>query len=273
MTGYRYPNEHLILGLTVLLVLGVIAFTSLATLCGSAAFVLVMVALAYGLNRSHHAALLRRAQPVSAQQLPGLAALVQATTARLDVRGVEVWVAPARGLNAYTFGLTEPRPIVLFAGLLPVMDRDELQFILGHELGHVQLGHTWLNSLLGGMAGIPSPFGAAVLLYFAFRWWNRACEFSADRAGLLACGRVDKAVSALVKLATGGAARNPASLQQALTILERQDDDPGQIVNELLSTHPLIARRVEELRRFAASAEYHRWRAVSDANAARAGSA
>lgn len=273
MTGYRYPNERLILGLTVLLVLGVIAFTSVATLCGSAAFVLVMVVMAYGLNRSHHAALLRQAQPVTAQNWPGLAALARETAARLDVRAVQVLVAPARGLNAYTFGLADPKPIVVFAGLLPVMDRDEMQFILGHEMGHVRLGHTWLNSLLGGMAGIPSPFGAAVVLYFAFRWWNRACEFSADRAGLLACGRPDKAISALVKLATGGASRSAAGVQLALEHLERQDDDLGQVVSELVSTHPLIARRVDELRRFAASDDYRRWRAVSDEHAARARSA
>jgi hypothetical protein len=37
----------------------------------------------------------------------------------------------------------------------------------------------------------------------AFLWWNRACEYSADRAGLLACGRLHKAISALVKLAEG----------------------------------------------------------------------
>jgi len=36
------------------------------------------------------------------------------------------------------------------------------------------------------MAGVPVGMGAAVLLSFAFRWWNRACEYSSDRAGLLA---------------------------------------------------------------------------------------
>ena len=46
-----------------------------------------------------------------------------------------------------------------------------------------------LNWLVGGMAGIPSPFMASALLAMAFLWWNRACEFSADRAGLLACGK------------------------------------------------------------------------------------
>lgn len=266
MTDYRYPNERLILVLTVLLVLGVIAFTSAATLCGSLLFVAAMLLSAFLLNRAHHNALIRRAEPVTPQTMPQLDALVRETAARLGVGNTVTYVAPDRPLNAYAFGLGDPKVIVLYAGLFPMMDRDELQFIIGHEMGHVRLGHTWLNSLLGGMAGIPSPFTAAVILYFAFRWWNRACEFSADRAGLLACGDVNKAVSALVKLATGGAARSAASQKRALAQLERQDDDWGSQFGELLSTHPLIATRLEHLRRYAASDEYRRLQARINQN-------
>jgi Zn-dependent protease with chaperone function len=256
MTDYRYPNETLILSATLLLVGAIIAFTAAATLCGGGIFVIGMVAVAFLLNQAHHSDLVRKAQP--AEAVPQLAGLVRETARRLGVRNVKTYVAAAPVLNAYTFGLADPKVIVLYSGLFRVMDRDEVQFILGHEMGHVQLGHTWLNSLLGGMAGIPSPFGAAVLLYAAFRWWNRACEFSADRAGLLACGRPEKAISALVKIATRGEAQTAQSQQQALVLLERQDDDLGHVFNELLSTHPLIARRIDELKRYAASDDYRR---------------
>jgi Zn-dependent protease with chaperone function len=264
MTDYRYPNESLILALTLLLVAGVIVFTSVATLCGSALFILAMVGLGYWLNDRHHAALLRQAQPVTAETIPALDTLIQRTARRLDVRGARTFAAPGRTLNAYTFGLSDPKVIVLFTGLLRALDRDELQFVVGHEMGHIRLGHTWLNSLIGGMAGIPSPYAAAALLYFAFRWWNRACEFSADRAGLLACGRLDKAISALVKIATGGAAQSAISQERALAVLDRQDEDLGSLVGEALSTHPLIARRVDELRKFAASDECRRLQARID---------
>ena len=83
------------------------------------------------------------------------------------------------------------------------MDADELRFIIGHEMGHVALGHTWLNSLVGGMAGIPSSSTSSAILTLAFLSWNRTCELSADRAGLLACGSLDKAVSSLIKLVAG----------------------------------------------------------------------
>ena len=171
---------------------------------------------------------------------------------------MEVFIAPGDTLNAYTFGLVSPKVVVLHSSLLQVMDADELSFILGHELGHVRLGHTRLNSLVGGMAGIPSPSVASVVLALAFLWWNRACEHSANRAGLLACGKPHKAISALVKLAAGEGCLTRTGLERALRHIEAEDDHALAGLGESLSTHPMMARRIEELRRYAASAEYHR---------------
>ena len=255
MTSYRYPNERLILALTIILVLVVIGVTATATLCGSVVFVVLMLALAYALNVVHHDALVKSARAVTPESLPRLERLVRECANRLRPGRIQTYIAPGRILNAYTFGLTEPRTVVVYAGMLEVMDEGELKFVVGHEIGHVALGHTWLNSLIGGMAGVPSPYGAAVLLYFAFRWWNRACEYSADRAGLLACGQPDKAISALVKL-TGRAAASPEGLRQMLLRLEAQDDDLRNLLGETLSTHPMIVRRIHALRQYAASAEY-----------------
>jgi Zn-dependent protease with chaperone function len=148
--------------------------------------------------------------------------------------------------------------VVLNSALLQVLDADEVAFVLSHELGHVRLGHTWLNSLVGGLAGIPSPATAFAVLGLAFLWWNRACEHSADRAGLLATANPNKAISALIKLATGGRARSGADLERALAQVEARDAEAGSQWAEALATHPLMARRISELRRYAASAEYQR---------------
>jgi len=257
-SDYRYPGEHLILALTVLLVLVIIAVTAAATLCGSVLFVGGMVILAYFSTRAKHAELVQRAQPVNAATAPQLWALVEAGAARLGPGPVAAFVTPSRVLNAYTFGLDSPKVVVLESALLEVMDADEMAFIISHELGHVRLGHTWLNSLVGGLAGIPSPASAFGLMQLAFLWWNRACEHSADRAGVLATGRPDKAISALVKLATGGRAQSPAELQWALQQVEAQGADAGAQLSEALATHPLMARRIAELRRYAASPAYQR---------------
>lgn len=263
--AYRYPNEYLILAVTLLLVFGVIAFTAAATLCGSLLFVVIMLGISYFASASKNRQLVDQAQRVDPQHTPALAAVANAAAARIRPGPVQVFVVPLNVLNAYTFGLTSPKAIVLYGGLLNVMDADEIKFIIGHEMGHVRLGHTWLNSVVGGMAGIPSPYGAAVILYFAFRWWNRACEYSADRAGLLACGSLNKAISALVKIETGGRFTQ-ADQQRALQPLSSEDafvEDFG----DLFSTHPGIKRRVEHLQAFAASPDYARLQPLIAANA------
>jgi len=265
-TAYRYPRERLILALTLLLVFLVIGLTATATICLSAVFVLAMVALSYALNRAHHRTLLERARPVTPQNTPGLATLIAESVAQLQVGPVRVFIAPSDTLNAYTFGLSSPQVVVLHSPLLQVMDEDELRFILGHELGHVRLGHTRLNSLIGGMAGIPSPFLASALLAMAFLWWNRACEYSADRAGLLACGKPRKAISALVRLAAGTEAHTPADLERAVRRIQAEDDHTLSNLGEALTTHPMTIRRIEELRRYAASDEYRRLQALVERN-------
>ena len=259
MTSYRYPNEQIILALTLLLVFAVIAVTAVATVCGSVLFILGMLVISYLLNRAHHDDLIEKAYPVTLQAEPELASLVNDCAVRLRSGSFRTFIAPENTLNAYTFGLVEPQVVVVYAGVMRIMDADELRFIIGHELGHVGLGHTWLNSLMGGMSGIPSPYLAAILLYFAFRWWNRACEYSADRAGLLACGKPEKAASALIKLAGGSsAARSAEGRQQALKRIEAEDDHLKNNLLEMTSSHPMMVRRLNALREYAGSQEYHR---------------
>ena len=257
-TAYRYPSEYGILTLTLLLVFLVIALTATATFCASVVFVALAVVLAYYSTRAHHHALLHNASPVDQLDASGLEEMITQCMQRLQARNVQIFVARSSDLNAYTFGLSNPKVVVLYSSLFKVMDRDELAFILGHELGHVRLGHTWLNSLVGGLAGIPSPSSAFVILSMVFLWWNRACEYSADRAGLLACGDPGKAITALVKLVAGPRGLTHQGLELAYRQIDAEDDTFLGSLGEALGSHPLLIRRINQLRGYAASPEYRR---------------
>jgi Zn-dependent protease with chaperone function len=257
-TEYRYPYEHILLGLTIVVVLLIIAFTAAATVCGSALFVPLVVILGYFMSRSKHEELLSHGQQVTPQTAPDVLPLLEMNMRRLQVEPVNIFIVPSNQLNAYTFGMGSPKAIVLYSSLFNIMDRDEIQFILGHEMGHVKLGHTWLNTLVGGMAGIPSSLGAAAIMELAFRWWNRACEYSADRAGILACGKPNKAMSALVKLEAGPSARTQAGIQAAIQRIEKEDDYFSSNLEELLASHPMIIKRIQEIRNYSKSEAFHR---------------
>jgi Zn-dependent protease with chaperone function len=260
-TAYRYANEHLILALTLLMVFGVVIFTVTATVCTGGLFFILFLAISFVMGKAHHQELIEHGQRITAQSQPELNEIVQHGLRRIQPGKVETYVIANRALNAYTFGLSSPKIVVLYSSLFKVMDADELLFILGHELGHVALGHTWLNSLVGGMAGIPSPWAAAAILTMAFLWWNRACEYSADRAGLLACGKPEKAVSALVKLAAGPQALTRQGMEKAYRQLDAEDDNLEGNLSEMLMSHPLLIKRIEELRRYATSRDYQRLQA------------
>jgi Zn-dependent protease with chaperone function len=100
----------------------------------------------------------------------------------------------------------------------------------------------------------------------AFLWWNRACEFSADRAGLLACGDVKKAVSALVKLAAGGRVLSDAEYASAMRRIDAEDDHALAGLEEALSSHPMTIRRIQELHAYARSGAYRRLQSLVNRN-------
>jgi len=262
---YRYNNENLVLTLTILLVLAVIILTSTATFCLSGIFILAMFIISALMIRSHHQSLMQQTLHVNPVNTPQLSALVENCTQKLLPGEIDVFLAKKDVMNAYTFGLSNPKALVLYSPLVKVMNAGELQFVIGHEMGHVALGHTWLNTIIGGLAGIPAPFGAAVILYAAFRWWNRMCEFSADRAGLLACGDLNRAVSALVKLAAPGI-RSQQDFDRALAKIDAEDDEVTNRLAEAFQTHPMLIRRINNLRSYARTAEYQQLQAGMNHN-------
>ncbi len=266
MTSYRFPNETIIFWATMLLLLGVLAVAAGVSACIAPLIVAGMLVLSFYMNKQHHQSLLREGKQVDTVNSPRLNAIAQQCVRRLRSPRVEFFVIPSRQMNAYTFGLSEPNAVVLFDCLFNYMDEDELRFIIGHELGHVSLGHSWLNTLLGGMAGVPVSLEAAVILTLAFRGWNRACEFSCDRAGLLACGSVDKAISALIKLQARDA-DTPQELDAALRQIDAEDDNIGNVLANTLSTHPMLIKRINELRSWAATEQYRRLQAQAFSNA------
>ena len=263
--AYRYDNEQVVLAITLLLVLGVIILTASVTFCLSAVFIIGLFVISGMMIRTHHKTLMQEATMVTPIRSPELANVIEECQAKLQPGEVEVYLAKKNQMNAYTFGIDSPKVLVLYTPLLKFLSPNELKFIIGHEMGHVALGHTWLNTIIGGIAGIPAPFGAAILMYAAFRWWNRMCEFSADRAGLLACGELNLAVSAMVKL-VAPEVRTQKEFEQALAAIDAQDDNVSNRLAEIFQTHPMLIRRINKLRDYTRSAQYQRMQAGINGN-------
>jgi len=81
------------------------------------------------------------------------------------------------------------------------------------------------------------------------------CEFSADRAGLLACGSLNLAIAALVKL-VAPEVRTQQEFEQALALLQAQHGEVSNRLAETFQSHPMLIRRVNQLRAYARTAGY-----------------
>jgi Zn-dependent protease with chaperone function len=132
------------------------------------------------------------------------------------------------------------------------MDRDEVMFVLGHEMGHIRLRHYAIQTVLGSPgAGVPwivyLPLLAFRVLFLRGKL-SRSMEYSADRAGLIACGSLENAVSTMIKLGSGKWVA-PEQVKGVIDGRMKIDGDRG-LLAEILSTHPDLDDRVKELVRF-----------------------
>jgi Zn-dependent protease with chaperone function len=204
---------------------------------------------------------------IGPRQLPALYESYRGCCARLGVRP-EPELFLGHGFNAWTAGIQSPY-VMLGGGLVSACTPAELEFIIGHELGHIRFCHVLYHQigegaprLVGQVPLIGRLLGTGV--HLALFEWSRAAEFSADRAGLMACQDADAAVSVMMKLSGLPAAyfkqANPAAfLEQARDLDTLDDNFMGYLVrtsSEMGMTHPWTVVRAAEVRRWHDGPEY-----------------
>lgn len=230
-------------------------------------FVQVSIDATFGLN-------LAQGIPISRDTMPELYAALRHCSETLGIPLPYTIVSSSlNGVNAMTSG-TDEFAFIAVSSLIPVLfDVDEQRFIIGHECGHLALGHVVYHtavSTLGNAAQIIPIVGPAIanMITFPLNAWSRRSELSADRAGLICCGDLDTALQMLVKLELGLAALNFARSTPAVTINAADYVKAARNVlkknmlgkyGELLHSHPLLPKRVEALELFSQSEMYYRF--------------
>ena len=253
---YRYPSELATLAATLAITTALVIALSSFTVGGVAIVVALGFVFNLGMVLLGLWRIKRDAVPVA--QVPEVAAIVEQCRTRLAITDpIDVYVAKRPVVNAYAIGLKAPYAIVLYTGLIEALDRDELAYVIGHEMGHIQYRHTTILALTGQL-GIQT-FGVPVLGYFIryiFLFWMRVSEYTADRAGLVACGRLDKALSTQLKLMVG--TTRAANMDVRSIIRHWRDHDVGvaKQLSDVLSTHPGSDARMDKMVDFAHSGAF-----------------
>jgi len=174
--------------------------------------------------------------------------------------------------NAMAVNVEEPM-IIISSDCIEYMTEEEVNFILGHELGHVQCEHVLYSQIALSLPAISSAIQATTLglgnlitsgVQLGIMKWYRRSEYTCDRAGLLACQNIDHAMGALAKIA-GLPIRaydnfnSDAFLKQAEAFEDITYESSNKFVETLLVmnlSHPWTVMRAKELNKWYQSGRY-----------------
>jgi heat shock protein HtpX len=215
------------------------------------------------------------AQPVSREQLPRLYEVMERLAAKANLPVPKLYVVPEAAPNAFATGRNPHHAsVAVTEGLLQLMNDDELEGVIAHELSHVRNYDILISSIAatiagaitylarmgfwfgrdddregGGLAGILmlilAPF-AAFLLQLGI---SQQREYSADATGARMVGQPYGLISALQKLGAYNK-RIPTTLVSpttgALCIVKPMFG--SGTMSSLFSTHPPLEDRIAALR-------------------------
>ena len=217
------------------------------------------------------------AKPVTREQLPRLYAVMERLAAKASLPLPKLYVVPEAAPNAFATG-RNPRhaSVAVTQGLLELMNDDELEGVIAHELSHVRNYDILISSVAATLAGAITwiahwgPWlggdddrergggGALGLLLFflapsgAFLLQlalSRQREYSADETGARMVGNPYGLISALQKLGaynnripTSAITPSTSSLCIVKPLFGRGS------ASSLFSTHPPLTERIAALR-------------------------
>jgi heat shock protein HtpX len=220
-----------------------------------------------------------RAEPVTEAQAPGLYGIVRRLASKAGVPMPRVYIIPTEQPNAFATGRNpEHAAVAVTEGIMRILDDEELEGVLAHELAHVTNRDVLISTITATLAGAitylahmaqwaaffgghrnddedaPSPIAmmlmamvapiAAMLVQLAV---SRSREFQADATGARLAGRTWGLAKALEKLEMAKHAV-PMEANPATAHLFIVNPLSGQGLMRLFSTHPPIEERIARLR-------------------------
>jgi heat shock protein HtpX len=220
-----------------------------------------------------------RAKPVTREELPRAYQIVERLTQKIGIPMPKVYVIPSDSPNAFATGRNPNHAsVAVTQGILGLLNDEELEGVLAHELGHVRNRDILISSIAATVAGAITylaeiarwgmifggyerdrdsrgggGFGALLMLLLApvaaaliQLAVSRSREYQADETGAHFTGNPYALASALAKL-DAYSKRLPLQATPSTAHLFIVQPFLGMSMGNLFSTHPPIAKRIERL--------------------------
>ena len=276
--GNTFKTALLLTALTVLLMFIGRAFGGQQGMVIALVFAAVMNFISYFFS-DKIALAMYRAQPVSREELPRVYDVVERLAQKIGIPTPKIYVIPSDSPNAFATGRNPSHAsVAVTQGILNLLNDEELEGVLAHELGHVRNRDILISSIAATIAGaitmlanmgkwalifggmgnrddrdrggglaalvmlIVAPI-AAMLIQLAV---SRSREYQADASGAHFTGNPYALASALSKL-DAYSRRVPMVATPSTAHLFIVQPLLGMNFGSLFSTHPPIAKRIERL--------------------------
>ncbi len=223
-----------------------------------------------------------RARPVTEEEAPDLIRTVRHLAQLADMPMPKVYIIPTDVPNAFATGRSPNHAAVAATeGILRILNQEELEGVLAHELSHVRNRDVLIGTIAAAMAGaiyflidmarwsflfggsrddrergngglqmitflIISIVGPLVAMMIQMAI-SRSREYQADESGARLCRKPLALASALEKLQAATGRRPMPGANPATAHLFIVNPLSGQALMNLFSTHPPTERRVEVL--------------------------
>jgi heat shock protein HtpX len=219
------------------------------------------------------------AKIISREEYPKLHEIVERLSTNNGLPKPKVAMVNSNVPNAFATGKSPKSSLVaVTTGLLDLLDDDELEAVIGHELTHVRSRDVlvltlasvfstvaWYLMQFGFFGGLQTRnrnsagSGVIVLLVAVVTWVvsfliiraiSRYREYSADRGGAIMTGKPDKLATALLKISGKIKAIPPNELKsvQKLNAFFIIPALSGSSIANLFSSHPPVEKRVQKLK-------------------------
>jgi heat shock protein HtpX len=217
------------------------------------------------------------AKEVTAAQQPELHAMIERLCQQMNLPKPKIAIMNTQVPNAFATGRNPKNAVVaVTTGIMSQLNRQELQAVLGHELSHIKNRDVTVITIASFFATIAAYItqwgmflgmgrdrrnGSAIIIvylasilvwiisFFLIRALSRYRELAADRGAVVVTGDPSALASALMKIS----GRMNTIPQEDLRRVEGANAFfiipavKGFSVTELISTHPSLERRLEQL--------------------------
>ena len=246
---YVYKGEKSSLVLPILFMIAIVGVASYFSLIAGAGilllYLLILIIRVFKIK-----AFLRNLEIIDEEENIEVYTIVKDLSDFFNINLPRIAIMDSEYVEVFAFGLSKPYYLVVSSTALRFLNKKELTFAIGQELGNIHRGKARTLSLI-------SPNGNIGFLdNILFGRWQKKVEAASDRLGLLMNADIDAAISVLIKACYEKADLRRLDIYSTLRAITSLKRSQLENLNNMLDLDDYTIKRIINLIKYSRSKEY-----------------